>query len=51
MIERNIRYKIQQSPDYAEVYVCSKPMTSYLNQFVETYAIIFSFSGQILRLG
>ncbi|RHN56560.1 putative 6-phosphofructo-2-kinase, Fructose-2,6-bisphosphate 2-phosphatase [Medicago truncatula] len=24
MIERNIRFKIQQSPDYAEVYVCFK---------------------------
>lgn len=32
IIERNIRLKIQQSPDYAEEYDCSlKPVASYLD--------------------
>jgi hypothetical protein len=32
IIERNIRLKIQQSPDYAEEYDCFlKPVASYLD--------------------
>ena len=50
IIERNIRLKIQQSPDYAEEYGCRVEKHSSILLDDDLHSNYWSFAGQTLKL-